>query len=224
MTLDTYLGDWVSKIDKKELLKVLRQLEVEYKQKLIEPSQEDVFKAFHLCPYNDLKVIFLGMDPYPQKGIATGILFGNKKSTIELSPSLEILKECVIDYTSPKDYIIFDNTLEEWCSQGILMLNSALTVETNNIGSHINLWRPFISSLLKNLSKSNSGIIYVLFGEKAQTFLPYINNSTNYIIKVRHPGFYVRTGQRMPREWFILMNNTLKHLYGEEIKWFESGQ
>lgn len=224
MTLDTYLGDWVQVIDKEVLKNILNQLENEYKNKSIEPRQEDVLKAFHLCPYKDLKAVLLGMDPYPQKGVATGILFGNNNKTIELSPSLEILKECVIDYTKPRFNIIFDNSLESWVNQGILMLNSALTVETNNIGSHINLWRPFISSLLKNISNKNSGIVFVLFGENAKTFTPYINASMNYIIKVKHPAYYVRTGEKMPREWFDELNDRLYKLYGKEIKWFESGQ
>lgn len=219
MKLDTYLGDWVDHIDKKELNTILNILGKEYSIKTIEPSQVNVFKAFNLCQYKDMKVLFLGMDPYPQRGVATGILFGNN-SDKSPSPSLQVLKECVIDYTSPFNNIIFDHSLESWSKQGILMLNSALTVETNKIGSHVMLWRPFISSLLQNISISNSGIVFVLFGEQAQTFTPYINGITNHIINVKHPSYYVRIGQKMPREWFIELNRILKNLYNEDIKWF----
>lgn len=219
MKLDTYLGDWVNYINKKELNAILNILGKEYSIKAIEPSQVNVFKAFNLCQYKDMKVLFLGMDPYPQRGVATGILFGNN-SDKSLSPSLQVLKECVIDYTSPFNNIIFDHSLESWSKQGILMLNSALTVETNKIGSHVMLWRPFISSLLQNISTSNSGIVFVLFGEQAQTFTPYINTVTNHVINVKHPSYYARIGQKMPREWFIELNRILKNLYNENIKWF----
>ena len=221
MNLDTYFGDWVKYIDKKELGLILDQLEKEYKIKSVEPEQSNVFRAFHLCQYRDLKVVFLGMDPYPQKGVATGILFGNRQPDNNLSPSLEVLKECVIDYTSPVNNIRFDNSLEEWSKQGVLMLNSALTVETNKIGSHVTLWRPFISSLLKKISNFNSGIIFVLFGQQAQSFTPYINGVTNNIIKVKHPSYYVRIGEKMPREWFVEVNKLLGEKYGEEINWFD---
>lgn len=221
MNLDTYLGDWVKYIDKRELGLILNQLEKEYKTKSVEPGQSNVFRAFHLCQYRDLRTVFLGMDPYPQKGVATGILFGNKQPDNNLSPSLEVLKECVIDYTSPANNIIFDNSLEEWSKQGVLMLNSALTVETNKIGSHMTLWRPFISLLLKEISNSNSGIIFVLFGQQAQSFAPYINSVTNNIIKVRHPSYYVRTGEKMPKEWFMEVNKLLEEKYGEKINWFD---
>lgn len=88
MTLEQYFGKWVRVIDKKELELVLAKLGPEYKRKPICPVQSDVFKAFEVCSYDDLKVVMLGQDPYPQKGVATGILFGNKKETSDedLSP------------------------------------------------------------------------------------------------------------------------------------------
>ena len=89
MKLDTYLGDWVDHIDKKELNTILNILGKEYSIKTIEPSQVNVFKAFNLCQYKDMKVLFLGMDPYPQRSVATGILFGNN-SDKSPSPSLQV--------------------------------------------------------------------------------------------------------------------------------------
>ena len=174
MKLDTYLGDWVNYINKKELNAILNILGKEYSIKAIEPSQVNVFKAFNLCQYKDMKVLFLGMDPYPQRGVATGILFGNN-SDKSPSPSLQVLKECVIDYTSPFNNIIFDHSLESWSKQGILMLNSALTVETNKIGSHVMLWRPFISSLLQNISTSNSLCIIWRTGPNFYSLYQYCN-------------------------------------------------
>lgn len=80
------------------------------------PHPHNIFKAFRICPYNECKVVMLGQDPFPQRGVAQGILFGNSKETPEecLSPSLKVIKEAAIDYTVPHNVIEFDNTLESW--------------------------------------------------------------------------------------------------------------
>lgn len=161
--------------------------------------------------------------PYPQKGVATGILFGNDKEVTEenLSPSLKIVKEACINYEIPHNSIIFDQTLESWAKQGILMINSALTVEMNKVGSHVMLWRPFISKLLKNLSDNNTAGVYVLFGRQAQTFKPYINDRFNHIIEIEHPAYFARSGTKMPHQLFVDISNKVKEIYGVPIKWYE---
>ena len=137
-----------------------------------------------------------------------------------LSPSLRIIKDAALDLSIPKYGYSFDITLESWAKQGILMLNSALTVEMNKIGSHSSIWRPFISSLLMNLSKSETGIIYVLFGEQAATFAPYINQNFNTIIKVKHPSYYARVDKDMPSDMFKRVSDLCREKYGTSIKWF----
>lgn len=219
MTLEEYFGDWLKVIDSQELKSVVGKLNILYRQKPVCPAYADIFKCFHLCKYNDLRVVFIGQDPYPQKGVATGILFGNKAGTKELSPSLEVIKEACIDYTKAHYGLRFDDTLESWATQGILMLNSALTVEMQRVGSHTMLWRPFVSKLLQNLSEINPGLIYVLFGSQAQTFLPYINKN-NIIIKVQHPAYFARTNTKMPNI-FLEVNKQLKYHYGQTFKWFD---
>ena len=223
MTLEEYFGRWVRVIDRRELESILSKLGAEYKRKPICPVQSNVFKAFEVCPYDKLKVVMLGQDPYPQKGVATGILFGNKKGTRDgdLSPSLQIIKEAVINFEIPHNCIIFDPTLESWAKQGILMINSALTVEMNKVGSHVMLWRPFMVKLLENLSKSNTAIIYVLFGRQAQTFKPYINGKFNHIIEVEHPAYFARNGKKMPHELFINISNIVKGIYGVPLEWYK---
>lgn len=222
MKLEEYFGRWMRVIDKKELLAILSKLEVEYKRKPICPVQGDVFKAFKLCPYDDLKVIMLGQDPYPQKGVATGLLFGNKKEVDEenLSPSLQIVKEAAINLEIPHKSIIFDQTLESWAKQGILMINTALTVEMNRIGSHVMLWRPFVANLLKKLSENETGIIYVLFGRQAQTFKPYINKQFNIILEENHPAYFARTETKMPSTVFNQISKLTKDKYGIPITWY----
>lgn len=223
MTLDEYFGDWMKVIDRTELNNVMAKVGQEYRKKPLCPAQSDVFRAFELCPLNDLKVVMLGQDPYPQKGVATGVLFGNRKEVDEdnLSPSLNVVKEAAINFEVPHNSIIFDQTLESWAKQGILMINSALTVEMNKIGSHVMLWRPFIAKLLKKLSNKEPGIIYVLFGSQAQTFTPYINIRNSIVVKTEHPAWYARTNQKMPPKLFLDINKVLKEKYGEGIEWYQ---
>ena len=223
MTLKEYFGDWLSVIDETELSIIMRRLSVEYKIKSICPEQSNVFKAFSLCPLKNLKVVFIGQEPYPQKGVATGILFGNNKeiSDENLSPSLKVIKEAVVNFDIPHNCIIFDPTLESWAKQGILMLNSALTVELNKVGSHTALWRPFIAKLLKNLSVYDTAIVYVLFGKQAQSFNPYINSRFNHIFEIEHPAYFARNGTKMPSKLFSDINSILKGLYNEEIRWYK---
>lgn len=223
MTLEEYFGRWMRVIDKRELESVLSKLGPEYKRKPICPAQSNVFKAFEVCPYDKLKVVMLGQDPYPQKGVATGILFGNKEGTRDedLSPSLQIIKEAAINFEIPHNCIIFDPTLESWAKQGILMINSALTVEMNKVGSHVMLWRPFIASLLKKLSKNETGIIYVLFGKQAQTFKPYINKQFNTVLEENHPAYFARTGEAMPHTVFEQISKLTKGVYGMPITWYQ---
>ena len=223
MTLEEYFGGWMRVIDKRELESVLSKLGPEYKRKPICPAQNSVFKAFEVCPYDKLKVVMLGQDPFPQKGVATGILFGNKKGTRDedLSPSLQIVKEAAINFEIPHNCIIFDPTLESWAKQGILMINSALTVEMNKIGSHVMLWRPFIASLLKKLSENKTGIIYVLFGKQAQTFKPYINKQFNIVLEENHPAYFARTGEAMPHTVFEQISKLTKEMYGMAISWYQ---
>ena len=218
MTFEEYFGDWIKVIDKQELIKVINKLN---QMANYTPSMKNIFRAFELCKYNNLKVLFLGYDPYPQRGVATGILFGNKKEVSEenLSPSLKIVKEAAIDFEIPHNSIIFDQTLESWAKQGILMINSALTVEIGKTGSHTMLWRGFISKLIKKLSEYNTGIIYVLFGEQAKTFKPYIGKN-NIIIEEKHPAYYARIEGRMPSTVFKEITKLTKEKYGEPIVWF----
>ena len=218
MTLKETFNDWTRVIDKNLLFKAVSQIPL---NKLFCPSIDNVFRAFQLCSLKDCKVVMLGMDPYPQKGVATGVLFGNKDTVKEddLSPSLKVIKEASIDYTTFHNYPVeFDNTLESWCKQGILMINSALTVEINKVGSHTMIWRPFIADFLKRLSKYDNGIIFVLFGEQAQTFTPYINSK--HILIEKHPAFYARTNTRMDSKIFYEIKKLIKSQYGEDIEWY----
>lgn len=222
MTIDEYFGDWMRVIDRQEAMRIMGWLKTVNPNTLC-PALPNVFKAFKLCSYRNCRVVFVGQDPYPQKGVATGILFGNSKETPEekLSPSLQIVKESVINFEIPHNIITFDPTLESWAKQGILMLNSALTCEVGRVGSHANQWRPFIGKLLKNISEKSSGIVFVLFGRDAQNLKPYINERYNDIIEIEHPAYFARTNQIMPYWVWTKVNDILYGRYGEKIKYYD---
>ena len=222
MTIEEYFGDWMKVLDKQETMKIMGWLKTVTPNCLC-PAIRDVFKAFELCKYNECKIIFIGQDPYPQRGVATGLLFGNNINTPEnkISPSLEIIKEAVVNYEIPHNNVIFDVTLESWAKQGILLLNSALTCELNKIGSHVMIWRPFISKFLKKMSNDNVGLIYVLFGKQAQTLKPYINTRFNHIIEIEHPAYFARTNTKMPKEIFYKINKLTKSINGVPVVWYK---
>lgn len=221
--IEEFLGKWMEVIDSKLLKSIITKLDTEYNKKVILPSRGKVFKAFRLCPYEDLKVVMLGQDPYPQQGVATGLLFANNKEVSEkdLSPSLKIIKEAAVNFEVPHNSIIFDQTLESWARQGILLINTALTVEENKIGSHISIWEPFMKSLLSNLSKKKTGIVYVLFGKQAVNYGHFIDSRYNYIIRTSHPAYYARIGRKMPSRIFEEIQRIVEQVYKFNIKWYE---
>ena len=221
MTIEEYFGDWSNVIDLKEADRIIRKLSAS--KYMVCPNVKDIFKAFHLCSLHNLRVVLLSQDPYPQRGVATGLAFANSPDTPEksLSPSLEILKESVIDYTIPHRSINFDASLEKWEEQGVLLLNSALSCQQGKAGSHILMWRPFISSFLTNLSKCSSGIVYILMGSVAQSFEPYIEKKFNHVVRIRHPSYYARTKTRMPSDIWKEVNQILISQNGYGIEWYK---
>ena len=218
MTIQEYFGDWSKVIDLQEADRIIRKLSAS--NHTICPKLKDIFKAFTLCPLNSLRTVLIGQDPYPQKGVATGLAFANSPDTLELSPSLEILKESVINYTIPHRTINFDPSLEKWEAQGVLLLNSALSCEVERVGSHMLMWRPFMKSLLTNLSCYHTGLVYLLMGTQAQTLEPYINKQFNHVVRIRHPSWYARQKQRMPSDVWQEINSILIGQNGYGIEWF----
>lgn len=225
MSIEEYFGDWIKIIDRTELNKVMNTLNNEYNRFPVFPYKKDVFKAFKLCPLNDLKIVIIGQDVYPDRyGFeprATGLAFANNSEIPEeyWSPSLKILKDSVINLDIPHNCCTFDPTLKSWAKQGILLLNSALTCRENSIGSHIGIWRPFIVKLLTKLSEYYTGIVYILLGNQAKSFEKYIGIN-NFILSCNHPAYYARKGIDMPNSIFITASKLIKDNYGEEIKWY----
>ena len=211
-------GDWSELVDTRESLRLIPVLIELYKSNNVCPNKKDVFKAFTLFKPNECKVVFIGQDPYPQRNVATGILFGNKSDTNEenYSPSLKVIRDAIKNLENPNNVYTFDPSLEYLAKQGVLMLNSALTVEMNKIGSHTMYWRRFMTKLVTNLSIYNNTLVWVLFGELAHTFAPYIYGGK--VFKVKHPAYYARTNTPMPYDIFNDVNNYLMQ-YNTKINW-----
>lgn len=203
MTAQEYFGDWSKVIDINEAIRIIKWLN-SINVNNIRPYYKNIFRAFKECSYSKCNVCCIGQDPYPQPGVATGILFGNYPDVTEalLSPSLKVIKRAVNATSS------FDNTMLKWVKQGILMINSALTCEVNKIGSHTNIWRPFVSKLIHNISLDRPDIIFIMFGAQAQSFNKEIEGNT--IINVKHPAYYARMGFPMPSEPFEEVNRLLE--------------
>lgn len=211
MNLIDRLGDWYQFFDKQEFNNTLNVLRKEYRIHSVMPDSHQIFKAFECT--KDCNVIVCGQDVYPQKSVATGIAFGNEVRDNKISPSLsKLLEPLSIDKS-------FDYTLESWCRQGVLMLNSALTVIQDKPNSHQLLWRPFITTFLKNYSTYNQKVVYVLLGKTAQTLKSYIQYSGN-IIECNHPSYLVRNDIPMPNI-YQQINNSLLQLNKPVIRWYD---
>lgn len=182
------------------------------------PVLKDVFKAFEECPYDKLRVVVIGQDPYPQAGVADGISFSCSK-TGKVQPSLRYLFKEIEDTVYPDGYK-WDPDLKRWSNQGVLMLNTALTCQIGNIGSHINIWKPFITYLLDILGHYNSGIAYIFLGTKAKAWSKSIP-SINYKFFVSHPASaaYKKQQQWDSNDLFNKINNVLYENNGEKITW-----
>jgi len=150
------------------------------------PPLKHVFRAFEECPEKDLKIIMIGQDPYPHFGVADGIAF-SCGLTQKPQPSLKNMFEA-IEETVYQGYPTYqDPDLTRWANQGVLLLNSALTTQIDKVGTHYDIWKDFIMYVLDMLSLTNSGLIFMLLGAKAQELESFIGQN-HYILKVSHPA------------------------------------
>ena len=202
-----------------EFTDILSKLyELSIADKRFTPTLKQLFRAFEECPYDDLKVVFIGQDPYPQLGVADGISF-SCSNTNKLQPSLKfILQE--IDRTVYGNHVISEDLdLKRWSKQGILMLNTALTVEVGKIGSHYDIWKPFTAYLLDSLNNYNPGLIYVYMGKKAEEWSE-LTNDNNYKFTVKHPASAAYNGSKWDsNDIFNKISKLVEENNGQKIIW-----
>lgn len=167
-------------------------LEALYKErengKRFTPPLKQVFSAFENCPVNNLRVIMVGQDPYPQLGVADGMAF-SCSNTLKPQPSLQKIFDAVKLTVYPYEHIPDMNPdLTRWANQGVLLLNTALTCRVDQVGSHYNIWHDFLMYVMDILNFTDSGLIFVLMGKQAQELEDTIGPQ-HYIIKTTHPAY-----------------------------------
>lgn len=157
------------------------------------PKVKDVFKAFEKCPYDNVRVVIIGQDPYPHLNVADGIAF-SCSNLGKVEKSLDYMFKSIKTTTGSVDE---NPDLTRWAEQGILLLNSALTTTVSKPGTHQLVWKPFIAYLLDHLVWNKPNLIYVFMGKKAQDFADLIPDN-NYKIMVSHPA---SAGYNGDAEW-----------------------
>ena len=165
---------------------IISALEIERKKYSIFPKNDEIFNAFNFTLPSDIKVVILGQDPYHGKGQAHGLCF-SVPSGIKIPPSLRnIFKELQRDLNYP---ISSNGNLYSWANQGVLMLNSSLTVREKIACSHQKLgWELFTDSIIKKISAKKEGIIFLLWGAFAQKKLELIDQEKHHTLITSHPS------------------------------------
>lgn len=150
------------------------------------PPQEDIFRAFNLCPFESVRVVILGQDPYHGVGQANGLCFA-VNSGVALPPSLKnIFKEVESDLGYKP---MQDGDLSRWAQQGVLLLNSVLTVYPGKPASHKELgWERFTDTVIQELNKRKKNIVYLLWGKYAEQKGSVIDKSNNLVLVSGHPS------------------------------------
>ena len=190
-------NDWdlvlKDEIDKDYFQKLLSFIKEEYKNKTIYPKQTEIFKAFRNTSYKDTKVVILGQDPYHGENEAEGLSFSVKVG-IRKPPSLQnIFKELHDDLGCS---IPDSGSLVKWSEEGVLLLNTVLTVEKDKAASHKDIgWEIFTDSVIKKLNEKKEPIVFILWGSFARNKKNLITNKIHYIIESPHPSpFSAYTG------------------------------
>ncbi|MGF9976645.1 uracil-DNA glycosylase [Viridibacillus arvi] len=190
MTKQILDNDWQqilsTEFDQPYFFQLLDFLENEYATQTIYPSKSEVWSAFRYTSYDDVKVVILGQDPYHGEGQAHGLSFSVKQG-VKHPPSLQnMLKELESDLGLP---IPIDGTLTKWAEQGVLMLNTVLTVREGQAHSHKKQgWEQFTDTVIQKLSDREQPIIFVLWGKPAQQKKRLIDTSRHAIIEAPHPS------------------------------------
>ena len=175
-----------AEFDKEYFINLTELVRQEYQNHLCFPPGRQVFNAFNLCPFNDVKVVIIGQDPYHEPGQAMGLSFSVPVGTT-MPPSLvNIFKEIQQDLGHP---IPQDGDLTRWCRQGVLLLNATLTVRAHEANSHQKLgWSQFTDAAIKALSDHRKGLVYMLWGSYARSKRYLINQQQNLILESVHPS------------------------------------
>ena len=176
-----------SEFDKDYFVKLTDFVRSEYLSgKTIYPKAQNIFNAFNLCPIDKVKVVIIGQDPYHEPGQAHGLCF-SVENGVDFPPSLQnIYKEIESDLGRKS---ITNGDLSDWATQGVLLLNSTLTVRAHAAASHAGVgWETFTDAVIRTVAENKKHIVYMLWGSFAQKKAEIVNQDENLILKSAHPS------------------------------------
>lgn len=168
----------------KQLFTFVKQ---EYDTRVIYPPADDIFNAFHFTPLREVKVLILGQDPYHNEHQAHGLSFSVLPQQTEIPPSLQNIYQELHDDLGC--YIPNNGYLEKWARQGVLMLNTVLTVRAHQANSHQGKgWEQFTDAVIQAVNAQDRPVVYMLWGRPAQSKIPMLTNPNHLILKAPHPS------------------------------------
>lgn len=203
---------------KKEYFKkIVDFINKEYTQKTIFPPKSKILRALNLTDYDKVKVVILGQDPYHGEGEANGLAFAVSNG-IKLPPSLQnIYKELYNDIKVPISKV---GNLECWAKEGVLLLNTVLTVEKDKAASHKNIgWETFTDAIISKINEKETPVVFILWGNFAKSKKNLITNPKHYIIESSHPSPFSANYGFFGSKPFSRTNAFLKKNGMKEIDW-----
>jgi len=201
-----------------EYFRLLKLFLVEEKNKFtIYPQGKNIFAAFNLTPFEKVKVVIIGQDPYHGTGQAHGLCFSVQEG-IKPPPSLVNIYKEIEDDLGIK--IPSTGNLTYWAEQGVLLLNATLTVRSSQAGSHQKKgWETFTDAVIKVLSERKQGLVFILWGNYAQAKIPLINSEKHFILKAAHPSPFSAFSGFFGCKHFSKTNQILIEQGKEPINW-----
>lgn len=221
------LEEWFFKLGNKkevdEIFVKLHNLAITEKKKIV-PKKEDVFKALELTPFKEVRVVWLGQDPYPQiingVPVAHGLAFSSNVEEFRPKSLENIFTEIENNLYDGFNLNISTRSvnLEDLAKQGVLLLNTSLTTFVNEPGAHLSIWNEFVLKIIQTLNEQSSGIIFCLWGNHAKKYEKYINTKSHYILTSGHPSpLSANKGHWFGNNHFKMINQILKENNGEEF-------
>lgn len=214
-------NDWLDAIGgefRKDYYKELYQfVKDEYSRYVIYPNSEDIFNAFHFTPLTKVKAVILGQDPYHGAGQAHGLCFSVQPG-VKIPPSLvNIYKELQDDLGC---YIPNNGYLKKWADQGVLMLNTVLTVRAHSANSHQGKgWEQFTDAVIHAVNEQDRPIVFILWGRPAQTKRPMLTNPKHLVLEAPHPSPFSASRGFFGSRPFSKTNEFLQKNGVEPIDW-----
>ena len=210
---DIILKDYIESDDYKKLIDVVNKL---YRSNICYPEYNNIFNAFNHLKYEDVKVVILGQDPYHGEGEAHGLAFSVPQG-VKIPPSLNnIFKELNNDLGIKRT----KTDLSDWVDQGVLLLNSVLTVTKDTPGSHKDIgWQEFSDYVISKLNERKIPVVFVLWGNYAISKEKLITNPIHHVIKSPHPSPFSARKGFFGSKPFSKINDYLQKDYHYQIKW-----